>query len=262
MTCCVVLTTPDVLGFLSVRTRHVTVRTSLKETAMPAVRRSIELLLVATVALAPSVAQAHFILEEPASWREQGPLGDPQKLGPCGDDGTGEATGTVTAFKAGETITVKVNEMVFHPGHYRVALAVNDRSELPAEPVVTPGSTPCGSVPIESSPAFPVLADGVLQHTQPFDEPQSFQVTLPADVTCEKCTLQVIEFMSNHPLNNPGGCFYHHCADISIHADSTPSGEASDAGKGGCSSGVASPEAFALIGLGLVTWARRRRSVR
>jgi hypothetical protein len=57
-------------------------------------------------------------------------------------------------------------------------------------------------------------------------------VTLPSNVTCEKCTLQVIEFMSDHPLNNPGGCFYHHCADIAIGVDAgTPPDD------GGVSSG-------------------------
>ena len=113
---------------------------------------------------------------------------------------------------------ITIDEKIFHPGHYRIALAANDPSELPAEPVVTAGSTPCGSVPVQSPPVYPVLADGVFDHSSPFSAPQSVKVTLPPGVTCTKCTLQVIEFMSNHPLNNPGGCFYHHCADISIGA--------------------------------------------
>jgi hypothetical protein len=120
----------------------------------------------------------------------------------------------VTAFSPGDTITIALDETIFHPGHYRVALAVNDRSELPAEPAVTPGTTPCGSVPILDSPAFPVLADGLLVHTSPFSETQSIQVRLPSNVTCERCTLQVLEFMSDHGAP----CFYHHCADISIEA--------------------------------------------
>jgi hypothetical protein len=118
----------------------------------------------------------------------------------------------VTAFSAGETITITLDETIFHPGHYRVALAVSDRSELPAEPPVTAGATDCGSVPIMTPPVFPVLADGALQHTSPFSATQSIQVTLPSDVTCTHCTLQVLEFMSSHGAP----CFYHHCADISI----------------------------------------------
>jgi hypothetical protein len=44
-----------------------------------------------------------------------------------------------------------------------LALSLNDRSELPAEPVVTPGASPCGSVPIQDPPAFPVLAEGCVR---------------------------------------------------------------------------------------------------
>jgi hypothetical protein len=169
--------------------------------------------------LPPPPAAAHFVLRSPASWRDQDALGNPQKVGPCGDEGGAAATGAVTAYSPGETITISLDETIFHPGHYRVALAVNDRSELPAEPVVTPGATPCGSVPIEDPPVFPVLADGALQHTAPFAGTRSIEVTLPSSVTCTRCTLQVLEFMSNHPVP----CFYHHCADISIGAGTAKS---------------------------------------
>ena len=186
--------------------------------------------------LVSPAAGAHFRLETPASWNSQDASGSPQKAPPCGDDG-GTPTGVVTAFQSGQTITI--NETIFHPGHYRVALAVNDRSELPAEPIVTPDqSSPCGSVPIDAQPAFPVLADGMLLHTQPFSGPQTFEVTLPADVTCEHCTLQIIEFMSNHGLNNPGGCFYHHCADLSISAPSGAGGTGAAGMSAGGSSGT------------------------
>ena len=102
-------------------------------------------------------------------------------------------------------------------------LAVNDRSELPAAPQVTPkAGDPCGSAAIQSPPAFPILVDNALPHTRAFGAPQTFMVTLPTDVTCTKCTLQVLEFMSSHGAP----CFYHHCADISIQGEvgtSTPS---------------------------------------
>ncbi len=136
----------------------------------------------------------------------QDSVGLPEKLGPCGDEGGGTPTGTVTALQSGQTITVTISEAVFHPGHYRIALAP-DPTQLPAEPAVTAGSSPCGSVPVENPPMFPVLADGVFDHTAPFTSPQSVQIKLPDNFTCAKCTLQVIEFMSDHPLNNPGGCF-------------------------------------------------------
>jgi hypothetical protein len=170
----------------------------------------------AGVLVAPS-AHAHFVLLAPPSWMSQDASGLPEKLGPCGDEGGGTPTGILTAFHPGDTISLTIDEVVAHPGHYRVALAVNDRSELPPEPEVTPKTgDPCGSAAIEDPPTFPILADNVLPHTQPFTEPQTFTVTLPSDVTCTRCTLQVLEFMSSHAAP----CFYHHCADISIEGAS------------------------------------------
>ncbi|MBI3784387.1 MAG: lytic polysaccharide monooxygenase [Deltaproteobacteria bacterium] len=174
------------------------------------------LFVVAAGVCLPRLAQAHFILVTPDSWMSQDALGLPEKLGPCGDEGGGKATGKVTTFHPGETISITINEVIPHPGHYRVALAVNDRNELPSEPKVTPAAgDQCGSVAVENPPAFPILADNLLVHTQPFTMPQTFAVTLPSDVTCNKCTLQVLEYMSHHSAP----CFYHHCADIAIQAE-------------------------------------------
>lgn len=190
--------------------------------------RVITFAALAAAALAAGPARAHFILQSPKAMTEQNQLGDPQKAPPCGDNGNAVPTGEVTAFKGGDTVTITIDETIFHPGHYRVAIAVNDPSELPEPPPVTPADTACGSAPIDDAPSFPVLADGVLVHTDPFGGPQSFDVTLPADLDCDHCTLQVIQFMSNHGLNNPGGCYYHHCATISVtpaQASTTSGGE-------------------------------------
>ena len=246
--------------------------------------RACTLSVLALGVLTPGESRAHFELQSPPSWMSQDSLGSPQKLGPCGDEGGGTPTGIVTAYQSGQTVTVTINELIFHPGHYRIALSVNDRSELPAEPAVDAGAnTPCGTAAIENPPVFPVLADDVFDHTAPFSGPQSIQITLPSNVTCTHCTLQIIEFMSNHPLNNPGGCFYHHCADISLQttpivdagpgldAATTPDaggldGGAGDPTQGGCSCTVAEPRTPAAGGLaaaiGLTLLARRRRSRR
>jgi hypothetical protein len=59
--------------------------------------------------------------------------------------------------------------MVFHPGHYRVALAVNSRAELPPDPEVTTAESEKGpssiSAAIQKIVQVPVLADGLFVHT-------------------------------------------------------------------------------------------------
>jgi uncharacterized protein (TIGR03382 family) len=179
--------------------------------------------LTRTLALAATLgatsALAHFVLQAPDAVYNQGTYGDPQKVPPCGQDSTAVPTNKVTTFEAGQTITIRIDEKIPHPGHYRVALGLNGPQDIPPEPPVTADLiSDCGRTTIQSPPVFPVLADGQLLHTGAFSAPQSFTVKLPSNVTCTNCTLQVLEFMSAHGLNNPGGCFYHHCAVINIRA--------------------------------------------
>jgi len=225
--------------------------------------------------LIPAAARAHFVLQSPQSWAQLDASGSPQKSAPCGqaDPGiTPVATNVVTPYAPGDTVTITINEVVTHPGHYRVVLSESGQSGLPADPPVTAGSTACGSTEVQNPPVYPVLADGVLDHTAAFSGPQTFTVTLPNNVTCAKCTLQVVEFMSNHGLNNPGGCFYHHCADISIQSGggsgsggSTGAGGSgtgtggSSSGGGGCAVGGGGGSVVGLAFVLLVLGRRRRR---
>ena len=60
---------------------------------------------------------------------------------------------------------------------------------------------------------------GALAHTTtPRNTEWKLEVMLP-NLNCEKCTLQVIQFMAQHALNPGGGFNYHHCADLQITAD-------------------------------------------
>jgi MYXO-CTERM domain-containing protein len=174
----------------------------------------------------------------------------------------------VSTLKTGALIAITFSETVFHKGHYRVALA-QDIASLPKDPPVTANSTSdCGSTTIDASPALPILGDGLAQHTTPFvTDTKTMQVQLPAGMTCSHCVLQVIEFMSDHGLNNPGGCFYHHCAIVDI-TDAGPQdagvsmGSDGDSGhsSGGCSSGAGAGGSVALLGaIGAVLALRRRR---
>jgi len=176
------------------------------------------------LALAPR-GFAHFRLLEPASWLQESELGDPQWSPPCGGTLTdpGKPTGAITKIQGGENIRVRIREMAFHPGFYRVALAVSSRSELPPDPEATSEPGPNGrprsvSGAIRYPPSPPVLADGLFMHVAPFDKDQEADVEIP-NINCSRCTLQVIEFMAAHGFNKDGGYTYHHCADLQIRAN-------------------------------------------
>jgi hypothetical protein len=188
---------------------------------------SARLLLAGLVAIVPVTASAHFKLIEPASWLVESDRGDPQKTGPCGGSNTdyGKPSYVIGKAVGGQKLHLKVQETIYHPGHYRVALAVNSHNELPLDPETTTKDTERGpwsvSAAIQNPPRIPVLADGLFVHatrpTGPMD-PFEADVQLP-NISCKKCTLQVVQFMAEHGFNNPGGYSYHHCAELQITAD-------------------------------------------
>jgi hypothetical protein len=188
-------------------------------------KTSLQVLLgsLAFAILAP-YGGAHFILLEPASWLQESALGDPQKKAPCGGTSAdpGKPTGAVTNAAGGEKLHIKLRETIFHPGFYRVALAVNSRDELPPDPDVKTESTANGprsvSASIHYPPAPPILADGLFQHTAKMDKEVETDVDIP-NINCAKCTLQIIEFMAAHGLNKDGDYTYHHCAVLQIRAN-------------------------------------------
>jgi hypothetical protein len=64
----------------------------------------------------------------------------------------------------------------------------------------------------------PVLADGLFPHTTRPTAPFEADIDIP-NINCTKCTLQIIQFMTEHGLNRDGDFSYHHCADLQITAD-------------------------------------------
>ena len=66
--------------------------------------------------------------------------------------------------------------------------------------------------------AAPVLVDGIWQHSAKSADPFETDVTIP-NITCKSCTLQIVQFMDMHAMNNPGQFTYHHCATLRIKAD-------------------------------------------
>jgi hypothetical protein len=195
------------------------------------VKQTVLLLTILVIGLA-SAADAHFVLISPAPSLVQDRLGDPQKTAPCGGvsanpgRGTpanpGVPSGAVTNVKGGTNLPLLVQETIFHPGHYRVALARTEK-QLPADPVVTTTQTARGarsqSAVIQNPPVAPVLLDGIFAHTE--RPTQNFEAQIPIpNINCQNCVLQVIEFMADHPgIAVDGGHSYHHCAILNITAD-------------------------------------------
>jgi hypothetical protein len=188
--------------------------------------RSSVVIAAILIAVVAPIASAHFKLLEPQGWLVEDERGDPQKMAPCGgtSDDAGKPSNALNKVSGGQKLHVKIQETIYHPGHYRISLAVNSRAELPADPVVATEPTDRGprsiSAAIQNPVKPPVLADGLFAHTS---RPTGFwetDIDIP-NINCAHCTLQIIEFMAQHGLNKDGDYSYHHCADLQITADAS-----------------------------------------
>jgi MYXO-CTERM domain-containing protein len=212
---------------------------------------------------------AHFKVLKPASWLNEDQLGGPQKGSPCGPGNSKLFIGddvkpvpvsnAATTFQAGETITVELQETIYHPGYFRISLAKTRAAEATTTHFPDPALTDLQDCHYDRSavktvPHDNVLADGLFMAEGDEGTNRSLMqaVKLPSE-PCEHCTLQIVQVMEGHP---GASCFYFHCADITIlpAAANSADGGASDGGAadggaaaitpasksdGGCSAGPA-----------------------
>jgi len=160
---------------------------------------------LALVALSPVEAHAHLGLNSPTS--RYGP--DVLKTGPCGTAG-GMRTDKVTYYEPGETIEVRWDEYVDHPGHYRIAFDDDGDDDF-----VDPATM------MEFYSNDTVLLDEITDKDGGQGDYVA-TVTLP-DVICDNCTLQVIQVMYDKPpYTTPGNDIYYQCADLALRQGATP----------------------------------------
>jgi hypothetical protein len=173
-------------------------------------------LLLAVVGLSPAEAHAHLDLVSPTS--RYGP--DVLKTGPCGITGGERMEENVTYYEPGQTIEVRWDEYIDHPGHYRIAFDDDGDDDF-----VDPGAM------MELDSNHTVLLDGITDKG-PGERVYVAMVTLP-NITCDNCTLQVIQVMyDKQPYTTPGNDIYYQCADLVLRAGAGPPDPGIDADAG------------------------------
>ncbi len=141
-------------------------------------------------------AAAHITLMNPAARNTQ------QKKGPCGLAADQDMKGApVATYLGGETITVVWEETVNHPSHYRISLDLDGQDDF-VDPAAMDEFYSNDAVLLDE---IPDKAGGIYE----------VQLELP-DVSCETCTLQVIQVMYDKPPFPDGNDMYYQCADIII----------------------------------------------
>jgi hypothetical protein len=151
----------------------------------------------------------------------------------------------VTTFHAGETITVQWQETVYHPGYFRISLAVTHAADatntnFPDPALTDPVDCHYDRAAVQTGPHDNVLADGLFMAADQNGTNRSLMqdVKLPNE-PCDKCTLQVVQVMEGHPASS---CFYFHCAEITIlPVDGGNAGASGAAGAGAARAGSSGP---------------------
>jgi hypothetical protein len=171
----------------------------------------------------PSLAAAHLELVDPPNRYGQWT----QKKAPCGE-GNGARGDQFTVFEPGQTITVSWDEFIDHPGHFRVAFDADGQDDF-VDPICLSGCD-TRQPTIEEYNNDAVLLDGITDKSGGVYE---VEVELP-DVTCDDCTLQVIQVMYDKPpYELPGNDLYYNCADLELR----PGGQGDAAGSGDAGAG-------------------------
>jgi hypothetical protein len=158
--------------------------------------------------LAPGPAGAHTVLTAPTP-RWTGFEGSALKERPCGWGAAEGRSETVTTLYAGDTLTVSWEETIPHPGYFRISFDDDgwDFVDPPSPRATGYSDLVLVDVLYPSTPA---------EAAQRWGEQNLYQttITLP-EVSCERCTLQLIQFMEDKLDDGyAGNDIYYSCADL------------------------------------------------
>lgn len=188
-------------------------------------KRLIALCVAATVAVSamPTVADAHIKLTSPVPRSDSDGLKPPTYPPPCGNVPAGAVK---AVYKPGATVNVKWVETIGHAGCFQIGFSSDGTNFTVLKQI----NDPAGAV-----------GNGMAFNTD---------VTLPAGVKCNKCTLQLRQLMLENatvktcaanqvpPSGGANGNTYYSCADVMISDDPDASVPPDpDAGADGGSSG-------------------------
>jgi uncharacterized protein (TIGR03382 family) len=215
------------------------------------VTRPIMASVAAAVLVGALPARAHVRLVSPVSR-----YGDEMKSRPCGRPG-GTRTANVTAFRPGQTITVVFDEIIPHPGYFRIAFDPAGDDDLGPPVADDPNAIP---PTFTNPPDVLVLVD----HIPKVPPPPALMhgevpVTLP-EVECDACTLQLIQIMTDKPPFDGLDDFYYQCADLVLSRTAPLGGPPVLASPkmGGCASAPGgSASGLLAFALGLLVTRRR-----
>lgn len=135
------------------------------------------------------------------------------KTGPCGPYVKPAVPPAQNSMQPGQQFLVRWDETINHDGYWWIDLARNDTDLTNFNPNdADPANNNRPNVVWRLSPPAP----GNIPDNQNGGIGE-FMVTIPADLTCDNCTLRVVQFMEGRAQP-----YYYTCADVRIQPAGTP----------------------------------------
>lgn len=204
--------------------------------------------IAAALLLAAGPAGAHVRLVTPTSR-----YGDEMKVGPCGRL-AGTRSANVTTVAPGQALRIIFDELIDHPGYFRIAF------DPAGDGALAPPTTVDNGLTWSNPPGVMVLADHIPDAATGLTH-GVVDVTLP-DLECSTCTLQLIQVMTDKPPFDGLDDFYYQCADLVL--TSTPGAASPPSAppampSGGCDSPGSDGGLLGLLLLAALALTRRGR---
>lgn len=208
-----------------------------------------------TPLLGAATAHAHVDMISPTP-RLGGQAGNTQlKTKPCGQTTNKRTTDKVTTYTPGQKVEIKMKEYIDHPGYFAVAFDPDGDDNFPfpianMDKVVAATDDPKAKFPL-SATVLGVRTDKDDGNCSAGANKEcTLSITIP-NMTCQNCTLQLIQFMYDKLNNNNDDEYYYQCADIKI--EGTPAGGSGGGGAGGAAGAGGSATGGASAGTGTGT---------
>lgn len=204
-----------------------------------------------TPLLGTATAHAHVDMVSPTP-RQAGEAGGNQlKSKPCGQTTNKRTTDKVTTYTPGQKVEIKMKEYINHPGYFAVAFDPDGDDNFPfpianMDKVVAATDDPKTTFPIGAT-VLGLRTDKDKDCYSETNHECTLSITIP-NMTCQNCTLQLIQFMYDKLGNNNDDEYYYQCADIKI--EGTPAGGAGGGGAGGAAGAAGAGTGGASAGTG------------
>jgi len=206
------------------------------------------------ITFASVLASAHISIDDGGTHRSRYPAGE-QKNGPCGRLNGTRGTNVYT-YEPGQTVTVKVKEVIPHPSYFRFAFDTDGDNGFkmpasikpidPTRPCPFNAADLCTASDLYNTPEVLPNMDYLAPHLSsqlPPNGIHTFQVTFP-NVECTNCTLQLIQVMEDvihgaynptpgHPADSYVEDNYRQCIDIVLKRSTGTGGAGGNGGGAG-----------------------------